>query len=128
MTKTIVATEKAPAAIGPYSQGNEAAGFVYVSGQLPINPATGVIPEGIEAQTKQALENVKAIIEAAGGTMDDVIKTSCFLTNSGDFAVMNGIYKDFFSEGKYPARAALGVAALPKPEALVEIEAIAYIK
>lgn len=128
MTKTIVATDKAPAAIGPYLQGNEAAGFVYVSGQLPIDPATGTIPEGIEAQTKQALNNVKAIIEAAGGTMDDVIKTSCFLTNIGDFAAMNGIYKEFFSEGKYPARAALEVSKLPKPEAVVEIEAIAYIK
>ena len=128
MTKTIVATEKAPAAIGPYSQGNEAAGFVYVSGQLPIIPETGTMPEGVEAQTKQALNNVKAIIEAAGGTMDDVIKTSVFLTDIRDFAAMNAVYAEFFTEGKYPARAAMGVAALPKPGAVVEIEAVAYIK
>ena len=128
MTKNIIATEKAPAAIGPYAQANEAGGFVYVSGQLPLDPATGKMPEGIEAQTEQALINVRNIIEAAGGTMDDVVKTTCFLKDMDEFGKMNEVYGRAFTEGKYPARAAVEVSALPKPEALVEIEAVAYIK
>ena len=94
------------------------------SGQLPIDVATGAFPEGIEAQTRQSLTNVKAIIEAAGLTMDNVVKTTVFLSDMNNFAAMNGVYAEFFTEGKYPARSAVEVARLPK-DALVEIEVIA---
>ena len=119
-----ISTSKAPAAIGPYSQAIEANGFVYVSGQLPINPATGAFPEGgIQEQTRQVLTNVKAILEAAGLTMDNVVKTTVFLQNMSDFAAMNAVYAEFFTEGQYPARSAVEVGALPRG-ALVEIETI----
>lgn len=124
--RTIIATEKAPAAIGPYSQANKFGNLVITSGQLPIDMATGAFPEGIEAQTKASLENVKTILENAGSSMDKVLKTTVFLKNINDFAAMNGVYSAFFSEGSYPSRSAIEVARLPK-DALVEIEAIAYV-
>ncbi len=118
-------TEKAPAAIGPYSQAVEAGGFVYVSGQLPIDPATGSFAgEDIKTQTKQALTNIQNILAEAGLTMDDVVKTTVLLQNISDFARMNEVYAEFFT-GVCPARAAFEVAAIPK-RALVEIEAVAY--
>ena len=123
MSKKIISTDKAPAAIGPYSQAVEAGGFVYASGQIPIDPATGNIPEGIEAQAKQALTNVKNLIEAAGLTLDDVIKTSVFIRNMDDFAKVNGIYGQYFQENP-PARVCVEVSKLPKG-ALVEIDVIA---
>lgn len=124
--RTIIATEKAPAAIGPYSQANKFGNLVITSGQLPIDMATGAFPEGIEAQTKASLENVKTILENAGSSMDKILKTTVFLKDINDFAAMNGVYATFFSEGSYPSRSAIEVARLPK-DALVEIEAIAYV-
>lgn len=122
--KQIISTGKAPAAIGPYSQAVEANGLVITSGQLPIDPATGAFPEGIEAQTRQSLTNVKAILAAAGTDMDHVLKTTVFLKDMNDFGAMNGVYATFFAEGKFPSRSAVEVARLPK-DALVEIEVIA---
>ena len=124
--RKVVATAGAPAAIGPSSQGNITGDFLYISGQLPINPQTGEMPAGVEAQTKQSLENVKAIVEAAGGTMDHVIKTTVFLNDMNDFGTMNGVYASYFTEGLYPSRSAVEVARLPK-DALVEVEAIVYL-
>ena len=124
--RKVVATAGAPAAIWPYSQGNITGDFLYISGQLPINPQTGEMPAGVEAQTKQSLENVKAIVEAAGGTMDHVIKTTVFLNDMNDFGTMNGVYASYFTEGLYPSRSAVEVARLPK-DALVEVEAIVYL-
>jgi len=122
--KKIIATENAPAAIGPYSQAVEAAGMVFVSGQLPIDPATGAFAgDTIEAQTKQSLENIKSILEEAGLSMENVVKTTVLLKNISDFAAMNAVYAEYF-KADCPARAAFEVAALPKA-ALVEIEAIA---
>lgn len=115
-------TEKAPAAIGPYSQAIEAGDFLYVSGQLPIDMATGAFPEGIKEQTKASLTNLKSIIEAAGLSMSNVVKTTVFLDDMGTFVDMNEVYATFF-EAPYPARAAVEVAKLPKG-ALVEIEAV----
>lgn len=120
--KAIVASN-APAAIGPYSAAIRAGSTVYVSGQLPADPATGAFPEGIEAQTRQSLTNLKAILEAEGLSMANVVKTTVLLSDIGNFAAMNGVYAEFFS-APYPARAAFQVAALPKA-ALVEIEAVA---
>ena len=124
MEKKIIAPTNAPGAIGPYSQAQVIGDLVITSGQLPIDVATGAFPEGIEAQTRQSLTNVKAIIEAAGLTMDNVVKTTVFLSDMNNFAAMNGVYAEFFTEGKYPARSAVEVARLPK-DALVEIEGIA---
>ncbi len=122
--KKIIATEKAPGAIGPYSQGIAANGFVFVSGQIPIDPATGAFAgEDIKAQTRQSIMNVKAVLEEAGLGLENVCKTTVFLKNMGDFAAMNEVYAEYFY-GDCPARAAVEVAALPKG-ALVEIEAIA---
>ena len=123
-TKAIISTSNAPAAIGPYSQAIDLGNMVITSGQLPIDPATGAFPEGIKAQTNQSLSNVKAILEAAGLTMDSVVKTTVFLSDMNNFAAMNEVYATFFSEGNYPARSAVEVARLPK-DALVEIEVIA---
>ena len=124
MSNTALHTDKAPAAIGPYSQGIQAGNTIYVSGQIPIDPATGNLVEGgITAQTRQSLTNVKAVVEAAGLTMDHVAKTTVFLQNMADFAAMNAVYAEFFTEGNYPARSAVEVGALPKG-ALVEIETI----
>lgn len=122
--KTVIATVKAPAAIGPYSQAVESNGMIFVSGQLPLDPATGAFPDGIEAQTRQSLTNAKAILEEAGLTMDNVLKTTVFLSDLNNFGAMNEEYERFFSEGNYPARSAVQVARIPK-DALVEIELIA---
>lgn len=123
--RKIIATDKAPAAIGPYSQANQVGDLIFTSGQIPIDPATGEIVAGdIEEQTKQALENLKAILEEAGSGMDKVIKTTCFLSDIANFARMNAVYAEFFTEGGYPSRSAFEVAALPKG-AMVEIEAVA---
>lgn len=122
--KKIIATQNAPAAIGPYSQAIDCGTFLVTSGQIPIDPATGEMVKGdVSAQTRQSLLNVKAILTEAGLTMDNVVKTTVFLQNMGDFAAMNAVYAEFFSEGNYPARSAVEVGALPKG-ALVEIEAI----
>lgn len=123
MNKSAIATTKAPGAIGPYSQGITIGELVYTSGQLPINVETGVMPETIEEQTRQSLENVKAILEESGSSMDKVIKTTVFLSDMNDFAKMNEVYSSFFSQ-PYPARSAVEVARLPK-DAKVEIEVIA---
>lgn len=123
MSKKAIIAEKAPAAIGPYSAATQVGNTVYVSGQLPADPVTGAFPEGIEEQTRQSLNNMKAILEAAGMTMNDVVKTTVLLSDIANFAAMNAVYAEFF-EAPYPARAAFQVAALPKA-ALVEIEAIA---
>ena len=123
--KQAISTEKAPSAIGPYSQGIKAGNLVITSGQLPLDPATGAFPEGIEAQTRQSLTNCKAVLEAAGATMADVIKTTVFLSDMNDFAAMNGVYATF-CEGACPARSAVQVARLPK-DAMVEIECIAAL-
>lgn len=124
MANKAVTTSAAPAAIGPYSQGVQAGGTVYVSGQLPIDPATGAFPgEDITAQTKQSLSNIQAILTEAGMAMTDVVKTTVLLADIADFAAMNEVYSTFFS-APYPARAAFQVAALPKG-AKVEIEAVA---
>ena len=119
-----IISENAPAAIGPYSQAVEVGGFVYASGQLPIDPATGIFPEGgIKEQTRQSLLNVSAILEAAGLSLSNVVKTTVYLADMGDFADMNAVYCEFF-KAPYPARSAVAVKALPKG-AMVEIEVIA---
>ena len=122
--KTGISTSQAPAAIGPYAQAVEANGLVITSGQLPIDPATGAFPEGIQAQTRQSLTNVKAILTQAGTDMDHVLKTTVFLSDMNNFGAMNEVYATFFTEGSYPSRSAVEVARLPK-DALVEIEVIA---
>lgn len=121
--KKIIATNNAPAAIGPYSQAVELNGTLFISGQIPVNPATGEMPQGIEAQTRQVLKNIGAILEADGLTYNDVIKTVVMIANMADFAAMNAVYAEFFTQDK-PARVCFQAAALPK-NALVEIEAIA---
>ena len=118
----VIATEKAPGANGPYSQGFIAGGFVYTSGQIPVNPADGTVPEGIAAQTEQSCKNVGAILEAAGSGYDKVIKTTCFLADIADFAAFNEVYAKYFTSK--PARSCVAVKDLPKG-ALCEIEAIA---
>lgn len=123
--KEAISTQKAPSAIGPYSQGIKAGNLVITSGQLPLDPATGTFPQGIEAQTRQSLTNCKAVLEAGGATMADVIKTTVFLKDMNDFAAMNGVYATFF-EGDCPARSAVEVARLPK-DAMIEIECIAVL-
>ena len=122
-----LSTPKAPAAIGPYSQAIEANGFVYASGQLPIDPATGTFPEGgIAEQTRQSILNAQAILRSAGLDLDRVVKTTVLLADIADFGAMNEVYSQFFSE-PFPARSAFAVKALPKG-ALVEIEMIAAAK
>ena len=122
MEKIVIATPNAPGAIGPYSQGWVIGDFVYSSGQIPVDPATGAIPEGIAAQTEQSCKNVAAIMEAAGLTMDNVVKTTCFLANIGDFAAFNEVYAKYFTSS--PARSCVAVKDIPKG-VLCEIEAIA---
>lgn len=126
MSKTIISTTKAPGAIGPYSQAVEIGGMVYTSGQLGLNPETGQFGEGVAEQTRYSLNNVKAILEAAGAGMEQVVKTTVFLKDMNDFAAVNEVYAGFFSE-PYPARSAVEVARLPK-DGLVEIEVIAVKK
>ena len=124
--KTAISTSKATAAIGPYSQAIQVGNLVYTSGQLPIDPATGSFPEGgIKEQTRQSLKNVQAILESAGLSMANVVKTTVFLADMGDFADMNAVYSEFFTE-PYPARSAVAVKTLPK-SAQIEIEVIASL-
>ncbi len=118
----VLATDKAPGAIGPYSQGFVVNGFVFTSGQIPVDPATGAVPEGIAAQTEQACKNVGAILEAAGCSFDNVVKTTCFLAEIADFAAFNEVYAKFFTSK--PARSCFAVKDLPKG-VLCEIECIA---
>lgn len=119
-----ISTKMAPAAIGPYSQATQLGNLVFTSGQLPIDPATGAFPEGgIKEQARQSLLNIQAILKEAGLTMGDVVKTTVFMADMGDFADMNSVYAEFFSE-PYPARSAVAVKSLPKG-AMLEIEAIA---
>ena len=126
MCNTAISTTSAPAAIGPYSQGIRAGNTIYVSGQLPIDPATGEFPgDDIVSQTHQSLKNIQSILQAAGADMKDVVKTTVLLADIRDFAAMNGVYGEYFAE-PFPARAAFQVAALPKG-ARVEIEAVAVI-
>ena len=126
MKKQCIHTPDAPAAIGPYSQAIAAGGFVFVSGQLPLDPQTGAFPEGIAAQTRRSLLNLRAILRAAGTDFDRVVKTTVFLHDMNDFAAMNAVYAELFGAENCPARAAVQVARLPK-DALVEIEAIAQL-
>ena len=122
----VISTKMAPAAIGPYSQAIQVGNLVYTSGQIPIDPATGAFAEGgIKEQTRQSLTNVKAILEEAGLSMSNVVKTTVFMADMNDFADMNAVYAEFFTE-PYPARSAVAVKTLPKG-ALVEIEVVAAI-
>ena len=119
--KKVISTEKAPAAIGPYSQAIEVNGMVYTSGVIPVIPETGEIPEGSAAQAKQALENLSNLLEAAGSSLSKVVKTTVFIKEMDDFGAINEVYQTFF-EGDYPARSCVEVARLPK-DVMIEIEA-----
>lgn len=121
MDKNIISTTNAPGAIGPYSQGITVGDFVFTSGQIPVNPATGEIPEGIAAQAEQSCKNVAAILEAAGVSIENVVKTTCFLAEMGDFAAFNEVYARYFISK--PARSCVAVKDLPKG-VLCEIEAL----
>ena len=123
MTRQAVSTSNAPAAIGPYSQGIITDGFVFCSGQIGLDPATGTLVDGLEAQTERVLKNIAAILDAAGLTLADIVKTTIFLTDMADFATVNGIYAKHVADPP-PARSTLAVSALPKG-AVIEIEAIA---
>jgi 2-iminobutanoate/2-iminopropanoate deaminase len=125
--KQIINTENAPAPIGPYNQAVKSGHLLYTSGQIPIDPTTGIfVSGGIREQSIQVLENLKAVIEAAGSTLDDVIKTTVFLADMAEFPVLNGIYADYFTEDNAPARSTVQVAGLPMG-ALVEIEAVVKV-
>ncbi len=121
--KKVISTDKTPAAIGPYSQAIEVNGMVYTSGVIPVNPATGEIPAGVEAQAKQALSNLAALLEAAGTSMENVVKTTVFIKEMDAFGTINEIYAGYF-KGAFPARSCVEVARLPK-DVQLEIEAIA---
>lgn len=123
MSKKVISTDAAPGAIGPYSQGMQIGELVFTSGQLGLIPETGQFAEGVEAQTEQSLNNVKAILEAVGSGLDKVVKTTVYLKDMNDFAKVNAVYGTFFAQ-PYPARSAVEVARLPK-DGLVEIEVIA---
>ena len=123
MTKKIIHTEKAPAAIGPYSQAVEAGNMLFISGQIPVNPATGDVPSGITAQTEQVMKNIEAILKEAGYDFKNIVKTTCLLSDIANFGPMNEVYAKYFPEN-CPARAAFAVRDLPKG-VLVEIESIA---
>ena len=122
----IISTEKAPGAIGPYSQGYSVGGFVFTSGQIPVDPKTGAVADDVAAQARQSLENVKAIVEAAGLIVADIVKTTVFVKDLNDFATVNAAYEAFFTEhsAPFPARSCVEVARLPK-DVKIEIEAIA---
>lgn len=122
--KKEIATDNAPKAIGPYSQGILWNDLIFASGQIPVNPANGEIPAGIKEQTKQILENVSAILKSSGSSIENVIKTTVFIKNMNDFAEMNAVYETYFIK-PFPARSTVEVARLPK-DVLVEIEVIAY--
>ncbi len=129
MSRKVIRTDAAPAPVGPYNQAIAASGqMIFVAGQVPLDPVTGaIVGEGdVAAQTERAIANLKAILEAAGATMQDVVKTSVFLKNMNDFAAMNAIYAQYFDEATAPARACVEVARLPK-DVLVEIECIAVV-
>ncbi len=127
MNKVIISTDKAPAAVGPYSQAVKVGNLLFISGQIPIDPATGNIVEGgVQDQTKQSIKNIQAICEAAGASLKDVVKTSVFVKDMNQFAKVNETYGEFFKEDA-PARACVEVVRLPK-DALVEIEAIVVVK
>ena len=121
--KTQISTSNAPAAIGPYSQAISTGNLLFISGQIPVNPADGTIPEGIKAQTAQSIANIKAILAEAGMTFDNVVKTTVFLSDMNNFVPMNGVYAENFT-APFPARSAVAVKDLPK-QVLVEIETIA---
>lgn len=123
MEKKVISTDKAPAAIGPYSQAIEVNGMVYTSGVIPVNPATGEIPEGSVAQAEQAFSNIKNLIEASGSSMDKVVKTTVFIKEMNDFAAINEVYAKYFT-APFPSRSCVEVARLPK-DVMLEIEAIA---
>jgi 2-iminobutanoate/2-iminopropanoate deaminase len=123
MTREIIKSGNAPEAIGPYSQAVKSGNLIFVSGQIPVNPATGKIADDIKAQTRQALDNLKAVLAAGGATLAQVMKTTVFLKNLDDFAVMNDIYKEYFSKDP-PARSTIEVSRIPRGS-LIEIEAIA---
>lgn len=125
--RKVISTKNAPSAIGPYSQGMAAKGtMVFTSGQIPLDPATGsIVGSDVEAQTRQALTNVRAVLEAAGAALKDVVKTTVYLADMNDFSAMNSVYSQFFTEN-YPARSAVQVARLPK-DVKVEVEAVAFI-
>lgn len=124
--KTIISTPNAPAAIGPYSQAVKAGGLLFISGQIPLDPATGAVVEGdVTVQTRRVLDNVKAILAEAGADFANVVKTTVFLKNMDDFAAMNAVYAEYYPT-ECPARSAVQVAKLPK-DVLVEIETIAYL-
>ena len=121
--KKVIHTENAPAAIGPYSQAIEANGMLFISGQIPVDPATGIVPEGITAQTEQVMKNISAILTEAGYTFDNVVKTTCLLSDIANFGAMNEVYAKYFTTNP-PACAAFAVRDLPKG-VMVEIESIA---
>lgn len=121
----LVNTEKAPGAIGPYSQAYEVNGVVYTSGQIPVNPENGAVPDGIEAQADQSCKNVGAILDAAGSSFDKVFKTTCFLADMGDFAIFNEVYARYFTSK--PARSCVAVKTLPK-NVKCEVELIAAVE
>ena len=120
----VISTDKAPGAIGPYSQAIEVNGMVFTSGVIPVDPATGVIPEGVEAQATQAFTNLTNLVEASGAAMSQVVKTTVFIKEMNDFGKINEIYAKFFKE-PYPSRSCVEVARLPK-DVLLEVEAIAW--
>lgn len=120
----VIKTDKAPGAIGPYSQAIEINGFVLTSGQIPVDPATGVIPEGVEAQAEQAFKNVTNLVVEAGSKVENIVKTTVFIKDMNDFAKINAVYEKYFKE-PYPARSCVEIARLPK-DVLLEVEAIAF--
>jgi 2-iminobutanoate/2-iminopropanoate deaminase len=126
MEKTIIQTKRAPAAVGPYSQAIQVGRFLYTAGQIPLDPVTGkMVDDDITIQAERALQNLKAVLEAAGGGLGDVVKTTVFLQDMGEFAAMNAVYAQYFGESP-PARSAVQVAALPLG-ARIEIEAVAVL-
>lgn len=125
MSKHVIITPNAPSPVGPYSQAIRAGNLIFVAGQIPLDPASGKMPEGITEQTRQVLRNIAAVLEAAGASMADVVKTTVYMKDLGEFAAMNQVYASFFRESP-PARATVEVARLPK-DARVEIEAIAVL-
>lgn len=126
MVKSIISTNKAPAAIGPYSQAVKLGNLIFTSGQIPADPVSGkIVPGGIEPQARQALKNLEEVLSAAGASLNNVLKTTLFIKNMDDFAIINRVYAKFFGD-QHPARSCVEVARLPK-DVLVEVEAVAYI-